>query len=205
MSIIFSPLDDPERYDGDFECSLLTVIEKQPTVETPLETWIEEDSVSEEKIQADHMEGPVDISLQRSRRNILTERFGRSLIGVEEAGVEREYLLQLKPESCLNEHVYQCELEPKTASKECPLGWLHFQNRCYKYYEENTEWYEAKARCQQEGAQLVVLDSKQEQAKTVLSRVDKFDVNYPCSTLFTHEIPSKVLEASVEITSNMDK
>ena len=58
------------------------------------------------------------------------------------------------------------------------------------------------------------------------TRVDEFDVNYPCfdvvrrylsmlrrylsvlrpcSILFTHEIPSKVLTASVEITSTLDK
>ncbi|XP_038235199.1 C-type lectin domain family 17, member A isoform X2 [Dermochelys coriacea] len=52
----------------------------------------------------------------------------------------------------------------------CPSGWAWFQRTCYYFSESTKTWHEAKQFCLDTGAQLVIINTKQEQAFMVKSR-----------------------------------
>ncbi|XP_034044136.1 CD209 antigen-like protein E [Thalassophryne amazonica] len=47
--------------------------------------------------------------------------------------------------------------------QSCPASWLLFQSSCYYISSERKTWDESRQACLQQGADLVIIDSKQEQ------------------------------------------
>ncbi|XP_051240083.1 CD209 antigen-like protein C [Dicentrarchus labrax] len=49
------------------------------------------------------------------------------------------------------------------SSQQCPAGWIKINSRCYFLSSEKKTWEESRQHCQSKGADLVVINSKQEQ------------------------------------------
>ncbi|XP_035240899.1 CD209 antigen-like protein C isoform X2 [Anguilla anguilla] len=47
--------------------------------------------------------------------------------------------------------------------KPCPQGWEQFYSKCYYFSSEVKKWYEGHSHCHQQGADLVIIESEQEQ------------------------------------------
>ena len=156
---------------------MLSVKEKLEEVASNEESWQVNDAVSEEKRQYDHVrivvandtekEDEDEVVRRRRAVDFVPQLFDGAHLELEdEMGDKEQYFIAFKGDSCVNKKVFQCELEIGQSNGECPLGWLHFENRCYKYYELNKEWREARKICKSAGADLAVLDSFQEQVRT---------------------------------------
>ncbi|XP_033100002.1 perlucin-like protein [Anneissia japonica] len=52
----------------------------------------------------------------------------------------------------------------KSSKSLCPYFWSSFQGSCYKLSNVDTDWYEAKVRCQKENATLVTISTEEENA-----------------------------------------
>uniref|UniRef100_A0A674IAH2 C-type lectin domain-containing protein n=1 Tax=Terrapene triunguis TaxID=2587831 RepID=A0A674IAH2_9SAUR len=52
----------------------------------------------------------------------------------------------------------------------CPWGWAWFQRTCYYFSESTKTWREAKQYCLDYGAQLVIINTKEEQVFLVKNR-----------------------------------
>uniref|UniRef100_A0A3B3QXU9 C-type lectin domain-containing protein n=1 Tax=Paramormyrops kingsleyae TaxID=1676925 RepID=A0A3B3QXU9_9TELE len=50
-----------------------------------------------------------------------------------------------------------------TAEHRCPLGWKSFNSKCYYISDKKKSWVDSQMDCRQRGADLVVIDSKEEQ------------------------------------------
>uniref|UniRef100_H3BZF8 C-type lectin domain-containing protein n=1 Tax=Tetraodon nigroviridis TaxID=99883 RepID=H3BZF8_TETNG len=55
-------------------------------------------------------------------------------------------------------HLFKAKPCPK-----CPDGWQEFEGQCYYFSDNKLKWEEARERCQQQGADLVQVSSKEEQ------------------------------------------
>ncbi|XP_026156082.1 C-type lectin domain family 10 member A-like [Mastacembelus armatus] len=55
------------------------------------------------------------------------------------------------------------KLKDKTEGKWCPEGWTRFGCSCYFKSTEKKRWYESRSDCQDKGADLVSINSKEEQ------------------------------------------
>uniref|UniRef100_A0A3Q2QSD4 CD209 antigen-like protein E n=1 Tax=Fundulus heteroclitus TaxID=8078 RepID=A0A3Q2QSD4_FUNHE len=53
--------------------------------------------------------------------------------------------------------------QAKLLGKWCPDGWTRFGCSCYFKFEDKKMWYESRIQCQDRGADLVVIDSPDEQ------------------------------------------
>ncbi|XP_071360751.1 CD209 antigen-like isoform X2 [Trachinotus anak] len=62
------------------------------------------------------------------------------------------------------------ELGGSTAALKCPAGWREINSRCYFLSSESRTWQESRKYCQDNGGDLVVISSEQEQA--ALYRLD---------------------------------
>ena len=50
-------------------------------------------------------------------------------------------------------------------AQQCPQNWKEFNSRCYFLSTEEKTWEDSRRDCQSRGADLVVIDSEQEQVK----------------------------------------
>ncbi|XP_074468600.1 uncharacterized protein LOC141753869 isoform X2 [Sebastes fasciatus] len=55
------------------------------------------------------------------------------------------------------------QLKGKIEEKWCPEGWRRFECSCYFKSNERKTWYKSREYCQQRGADLVVINNKEEQ------------------------------------------
>ncbi|XP_028454184.1 CD209 antigen-like protein E isoform X2 [Perca flavescens] len=62
------------------------------------------------------------------------------------------------------------KLKDRTKEKCCPDGWTIFGCSCYFKSKEEKNWYDSRADCQQRGADLVIINNKEEQFVTELSK-----------------------------------
>ncbi|CAK6443722.1 unnamed protein product [Pipistrellus nathusii] len=53
--------------------------------------------------------------------------------------------------------------EPGPVKNCCPLSWIHFQSSCYFFSTNTLTWQESVENCSSLGAQLVVINSEEEQ------------------------------------------
>uniref|UniRef100_A0A3P9D252 C-type lectin domain-containing protein n=1 Tax=Maylandia zebra TaxID=106582 RepID=A0A3P9D252_9CICH len=51
-------------------------------------------------------------------------------------------------------------------NKTCPAGWSEFSCSCYLLSESSGSWHSARKHCTDQGADLVVIDSPEEQKRT---------------------------------------
>ncbi|XP_038135699.1 C-type lectin domain family 6 member A-like [Cyprinodon tularosa] len=71
------------------------------------------------------------------------------------------------------------QLQANLLGKCCPDGWTRFGCSCYYKYHETNSWYESRRRCQESGADLVIINSEEEQT------------NRPTDNLQGREVVSK--------------
>ncbi|KAL7381962.1 hypothetical protein ABVT39_014235 [Epinephelus coioides] len=55
------------------------------------------------------------------------------------------------------------QLKDKIEGKRCPDGWSRFGRSCYFQSDEKKNWQQSRADCQQRGADLVIINNKEEQ------------------------------------------
>ncbi|XP_027891034.1 CD209 antigen-like protein C isoform X3 [Xiphophorus couchianus] len=75
--------------------------------------------------------------------------------------LQNSYEILSKNHSQLTDQVNR--LNNTITGKWCPDGWTRFRSSCYFKGEEKTTWYYGKTYCEQEGAHLVIINSKAEQ------------------------------------------
>uniref|UniRef100_A0A665UB59 C-type lectin domain-containing protein n=1 Tax=Echeneis naucrates TaxID=173247 RepID=A0A665UB59_ECHNA len=64
-----------------------------------------------------------------------------------------------------------------TNCQPCRQGWIHFQGKCYLFYKKSypwMTWQQSQNYCKDEDADLVVVDSLQEQ----VNRLDHHDATF---------------------------
>uniref|UniRef100_A0A8C8RHX9 C-type lectin domain-containing protein n=1 Tax=Pelusios castaneus TaxID=367368 RepID=A0A8C8RHX9_9SAUR len=61
-------------------------------------------------------------------------------------------------------------LKTDSVCGQCPPGWKWFQNGCYYFSEATQNWLVARSWCLNKGAQLVIVNTKEEQNR-ITSRV----------------------------------
>uniref|UniRef100_A0A7N8YN04 C-type lectin domain-containing protein n=1 Tax=Mastacembelus armatus TaxID=205130 RepID=A0A7N8YN04_9TELE len=61
------------------------------------------------------------------------------------------------------------KLKDKTEGKWCPEGWTRFGCSCYFKSTEKKRWYESRSDCQDKGADLVSINSKEEQVSVFVT------------------------------------
>ena len=44
----------------------------------------------------------------------------------------------------------------------CPNGWQHYLDKCYRYFNQKLDWYQAKKACENEDAALIVINTVDE-------------------------------------------
>ncbi|KAG5842473.1 C-type lectin domain family 2 member B-like isoform X1 [Anguilla rostrata] len=47
--------------------------------------------------------------------------------------------------------------------KQCPVGYVQFTSRCYHFSSEKDDWFNSRKLCKRQGADLVVIDTMEEQ------------------------------------------
>ncbi len=66
---------------------------------------------------------------------------------------------QLKSKDCEETFPYVCE-RSLGSPRKCAQGWEHFGDSCYKrYHHEKKQWDEARDTCQDDNADLIVVNS----------------------------------------------
>uniref|UniRef100_A0A3P9C2N3 C-type lectin domain-containing protein n=1 Tax=Maylandia zebra TaxID=106582 RepID=A0A3P9C2N3_9CICH len=65
----------------------------------------------------------------------------------------------------------------------CPEGWRRFGCSCYFKSTENKTWSESRRACQDKGADLVMITSKEEQVGVLRKAVPQFGCNKLKSTM----------------------
>uniref|UniRef100_A0A3Q3WUT3 C-type lectin domain-containing protein n=1 Tax=Mola mola TaxID=94237 RepID=A0A3Q3WUT3_MOLML len=53
------------------------------------------------------------------------------------------------------------------AEKTCPAGWKMFRCSCYLFSTQSGSWEEGREKCRQSGADLIIIDSFEEQVMRV--------------------------------------
>ncbi|XP_035849107.1 CD209 antigen-like protein A [Sander lucioperca] len=77
--------------------------------------------------------------------------------------------------SQLQDEVKNLKDRTEVVVKSCPHGWTRSGCSCYFKSEEKKNWYESRADCQQRGADLVVINNKEEKEfVTELSKDGEF-------------------------------
>ncbi|XP_010603923.2 CD209 antigen-like protein E [Fukomys damarensis] len=75
---------------------------------------------------------------------------------------------ELKKERSNQEKIYQELNQLKTGfdrlCRPCPWDWTFFQAKCYFFSKSQRDWHESITACQEEGAQLVTVESAEEQS-----------------------------------------
>uniref|UniRef100_A0A8C9VSR7 C-type lectin domain-containing protein n=1 Tax=Scleropages formosus TaxID=113540 RepID=A0A8C9VSR7_SCLFO len=56
-----------------------------------------------------------------------------------------------------------------SAEKECPMGWVDFNSKCYYISTEKKSWDDSRSDCIARGANLVIIKSLQEQFHAMLN------------------------------------
>ncbi|XP_026215278.1 CD209 antigen-like protein C [Anabas testudineus] len=91
------------------------------------------------------------LALTRDRK--LLENRNTELINMIKMGEEEREKLKMQ----------LSELNGCEASQQCPTGWRMINSRCYFLSSESKTWEESRRYCQSRGADLVVINSEQEQ------------------------------------------
>ncbi|XP_004693215.1 PREDICTED: NKG2-D type II integral membrane protein [Condylura cristata] len=45
----------------------------------------------------------------------------------------------------------------------CPVNWIHYKNKCYKFFNENKNWHESQASCKTQNSTLLKIYSQEDQ------------------------------------------
>ncbi|CAM2109722.1 C-type lectin domain family 4 member G isoform X1 [Caretta caretta] len=72
--------------------------------------------------------------------------------------------------SKMQERITALQKRVDSVCGHCPWGWGWFQRTCYHFSESTKTWHEAKQFCLDAGAQLVIINTKEEQAFLVKAR-----------------------------------
>ncbi|KAM9115152.1 CD209 antigen-like protein C isoform 2-T3 [Pangshura tecta] len=107
-----------------------------------------------EEIQADHMKDQSHLRNAIEIRN-LTHSMSKELAEVRR---DRDRLQEVLSR-------LQDELQKITEviCTKCPLGWQHFEKKCYFFSTSTKSWSDAKQFCTNEDSHLVIVNTKQEQ------------------------------------------
>ncbi|KAJ8256379.1 hypothetical protein COCON_G00185310 [Conger conger] len=54
-------------------------------------------------------------------------------------------------------------MEQKRVCKPCPQGWKQFSSKCYYFSTEGKSWMKSRRDCLRRGADLVIIESDEEQ------------------------------------------
>ncbi|KFO22971.1 CD209 antigen isoform X1 [Fukomys damarensis] len=77
-------------------------------------------------------------------------------------------LQELEQEQSKQEKIFQELNQLKTRvdrlCRPCPWDWTIFQGRCYFFSKSQRDWHESVTACQEAGAQLVIVESAEEQS-----------------------------------------
>ncbi|RVE67062.1 hypothetical protein OJAV_G00113620 [Oryzias javanicus] len=87
------------------------------------------------------------------------------LLSLENKSMKNSYNLLQTELSVVNKTLLDeiNQLKNKTEGKSCPEGWMRFRNRCYYKSTEKKTWFDSRIFCQDNGADLVTINSKEEQ------------------------------------------
>ncbi|KAL7382709.1 hypothetical protein ABVT39_026840 [Epinephelus coioides] len=102
----------------------------------------------------------------QSRYDQLSKNYSQLQKQISNASVhysqlQSSYKTLIKNQSKLQDEVKQ--LKDKIEGKWCPDGWRRFGCSCYFKSNEKTYWGQSRADCQQRGADLVIINNKEEQ------------------------------------------
>ncbi|XP_026232142.1 CD209 antigen-like protein C isoform X2 [Anabas testudineus] len=65
--------------------------------------------------------------------------------------------------SDVSEELNRCLSQQKKTEKTCPTGWTMFSQSCYLLSTKSDTWEKGRENCRANGADLVIIDSRQEQ------------------------------------------
>ncbi|KAG7484572.1 hypothetical protein MATL_G00050830 [Megalops atlanticus] len=65
--------------------------------------------------------------------------------------------------STLTNEINRLQKYYKKVCKPCPQGWEHFNSKCYYFTIEERRWQDSRSDCQKQGADLVIIESNEEQ------------------------------------------
>ena len=86
----------------------------------------------------------------------------------------------------LNEMIWNLSLKHVFEGKLCPGGWKRFGCSCYFKSDKRKTWYDSRSDCKQRGADLVVINNKEEQVglfQSELCNVLRSVIYWPTSCL----------------------
>uniref|UniRef100_A0A3B3SCX5 C-type lectin domain-containing protein n=1 Tax=Paramormyrops kingsleyae TaxID=1676925 RepID=A0A3B3SCX5_9TELE len=71
---------------------------------------------------------------------------------------------------CINSYISTVPAEPNILPSSpvlgaCPVGWNSFNLKCYYNSDKKNNWVNSQRDCRQRGAELVVIDSNEEQVR----------------------------------------
>ncbi|GFY41585.1 macrophage mannose receptor 1 [Trichonephila inaurata madagascariensis] len=93
---------------------------------------------------------------------------------------ECPFISQLKLDytNCAQSLHFICELPDENNEKECPLGWILYNSKCYKTVKQQSNYTESLSTCSSEGGRLAVLDdeTKEQNVQAIIIGTDDFYV-----------------------------
>ncbi|XP_039370994.1 CD209 antigen-like protein C isoform X3 [Mauremys reevesii] len=107
-----------------------------------------------EEIQADHMKDQSHLQDAIEIRN-LTHSMSKELAEVRRDHDRLQEVLSRVQDELWNITEVICT--------KCPPGWQHFEKKCYFFSTSTKSWSDAKQFCTNEGSDLVIVNTKQEQ------------------------------------------
>ncbi|XP_031168896.1 C-type lectin domain family 12 member B-like [Sander lucioperca] len=136
-----------------------------------LQVKVSEISVNNSQLQSSYQTLSVNHSQLQDEVKKLKDRTEE--ISVNNSQLQSSYQTLSKNNSQLQDEVKQ--LKDRIEEKRCPDGWTRFGCSCYFKYKEKKTWSGSRADCQQRGADLVVINNKEEQEfVTELSKNGEF-------------------------------
>ncbi|GFX01101.1 transposable element Tcb2 transposase [Trichonephila clavipes] len=93
--------------------------------------------------------------------------------------------------NCLQKLHFICELPYENNEKECTLGWILYNSKCYKTVKQQSNYTESLSTCSSEGGRLAVLDDEYVAVSIYYSTVSldmrPSRIKYSCHTVQTLE------------------
>lgn len=73
--------------------------------------------------------------------------------------------------------------------KTCPTGWSEFSCSCYLLSENSGSWHSARKHCTDQGADLVVIDSPEEQVQSACILCLLMNIDSQTPRCYEHDFP----------------
>ncbi|XP_039677180.1 CD209 antigen-like protein C isoform X1 [Perca fluviatilis] len=124
-----------------------------------LQTGYDQLSKNNSQLQREVSDISVNHSQLQTRYEMLQTKYDQ--LSNNTSQLQSSYQTLSKNNSQLQDEVEQ--LEDRTEDKSCPHGWTRFGSSCYFKSKEKDYWDGSRADCKKRGADLVVINNKEEQ------------------------------------------